>query len=128
MSDYGLLIQSMVFLILIVVLAYLAVRYGLRSVSRGMNSGHMKVIERVPLDPKSGSALLLVQIGKNVHLVGSAQGGVRLLKTFDWKELENSTEEDRAKPLNLKDSFTHILQRFRKETGSEDDSVNGGSR
>ncbi len=128
MSDYGLLMQSMFFLILIVVLAYLAVRYGLRSVYRGMSNGHMKVIERVPLDPKSGSALLLVQIGKDVYLVGSAQGGVRLLKTFDWKELENSTDQDQAKPLNIKDSFTHILQRFRKETGSEDDSPNGGSR
>jgi flagellar biosynthetic protein FliO len=128
MSDYGLLIQSMVFLIFIVVLAYLAVRYGLRSVYRGMNSGHMKVIERVPLDPKSGSALLLVQIGKDVYLVGSAQGGVRLLKTFDWKELEISTEDDQAKPLNLKDSFVNILERFRKESGSEDDSVSGGSR
>jgi flagellar biosynthetic protein FliO len=128
MSDYGLLIQSMIFLILIVVLAYLAVRYGLRSVYRGMNSGHMKVIERVPLDPKSGSALLLVQIGNDVYLVGSAQGGVRLLKTFDWKELDNADEADQVKPFNIKDSFTHVLQRFRKDAGSEDDSLNGGSR
>lgn len=126
MSDYGLLLQSMGFLILIVLLAYLAVRYGLRSLYRGMNGGYMKVIERVPVDPKSGSSLLLVQVGKEVYLVGTSQGGVALLKTFNWKDLEYAEDGEVGQKESIKNSFHRVLDSFKKGTLQKKDRENGG--
>jgi len=119
MGEYGLLFQSMGFLLLIILLAYLAVKYGLRSVYRGLNGGYMKVLERTPLDPKSGSSLLLVQVGKEVYLIGTAQGGVNLLKTFNWQDLQYADDEETVQHLNFKDSVTKVINRLKKnETGS----------
>lgn len=113
-GSYGLLLQSIGFLLLIVVLAYLAVRYGLRSIYRGFNGGYMKVLERVPLDPKSGSALTLVQVGREVYLVGSSQGSVTLLRTMEWKDLQYISEEIPGKPVDVRASFSRILQGLKR--------------
>ncbi len=113
-GSYGLLLQSIGFLLLIVVLAYLAVRYGLRSIYRGFDGGYMKVLERVPLDPKSGSALTLIQVGREIYLVGSSQGSVTLLKTIDWKDLQYTSENSPGKSTDLRDSFSKIMQGLRK--------------
>ncbi len=119
MGNYGLILQSMGFLILIVILAYLAIRYGLRSVYRGVNGGYMKVLERVPLDHKSGSSLTLIQVGKEVYLVGTAQNNVNLLKTFDWKELQYAEDSLAVQPVNIRGSFSRILQNFKKDDSRE---------
>ncbi|MGM0651883.1 MAG: flagellar biosynthetic protein FliO [Bacillota bacterium] len=125
MGEYGLLFQSMGFLLIIIALAYLAIRYGLKSVYRGLNGGYMKVLERTPLDPKSGSSLLLIQVGKEVYLIGTAQGGVNLLKTFNWHDLQYAEDEANHQQANFKDSFAKVMNRFRKsETG--DNGSDGG--
>ncbi len=126
MSDYGLILQSMAFMLIIVLLAYLALRYGLKSVYKGFNGGYMKILERTPLDPKSGSSLLLVQVGKEIYLVGATQGGVNLLKTFNWQDLQYADSESVEKQANFKDSFARVLNGFRK--GNQKDEDNGGSR
>lgn len=127
MGEYGLLFQSMGFLLLIILLAYLAIKYGLKSVYRGLNGGYMKVLERAPLDPKSGSSLLLVQVGKEVYLIGTAQGGVNLLKTFNWKDLQYADDEEAAQHINFKDSVTKVISRLKKsETG--DNGSDGGMK
>jgi flagellar biosynthetic protein FliO len=128
MSEYGLLLKSMGFLILIVILAYLAVRYGLRSVYRGLNGGYMKVLERTPLDPKSGSSLLLVQIGSEIILIGTAQGGVSLLKTVNWKDLQYVDREDAEKPVNFRESLNRVMQTIRKTRGDDENRNDGGNR
>lgn len=118
MGEYGLLFQSMGFLLLIILLAYLAVKYGLKSVYKGFNGGYMKVLERTPLDPKSGSSLLLVQVGREVYLIGTAQGGVNLLKTFNWQDLQYADDEKPDQHLNFKDSVTKVINRLKNnETG-----------
>ncbi len=114
MGGYGLLLQSMFFLILIVVLAYLAIRYGLRSVYRGINGGYMKVLERVPLDHKSNSSVSLIQVGKEIYLVGTAQGSVTLLKTFDWKDLQYVEDNLASRTVDLKTPFSKIMDNFKK--------------
>ena len=125
MGSYGLLLQSMGFLILIIILAYFALRYGLRSLYRGMNGGYMKVLERVPIDPKSGSALILVQVGREVYLVGTAQGGVSLLKTFNWKDMQYAEDEEGEKIDGIKGSFNKILDGLKKNRFSNKDQEHG---
>lgn len=127
MGEYGLLFQSMGFLLLIILLAYLAIKYGLKSVYRGLNGGYMKVLERAPLDPKSGSSLLLVQVGKEVYLIGTAQGGVNLLKTFNWQDLQYADDVEPGQHVNFKDSVTKVINRLKKnETG--DTGSDGGMK
>lgn len=127
MGQYGLLLQSIGFLIIIVILAYLAIRYGLRSLYRGINGGRMKVLERAPLDPRSGSALNLVQIGDKVYLIGSAQGGVSLLTTYTTAEIGQLEDEIALNHFDYRTSFAKALERFRKEHSPEDDKSKGGS-
>ncbi len=127
MGNYGLLLQSMGFMLLILILAYLAVRYGLKSVYRGINGGYMKVLERTPLDPKSGSSLLLVQIGKEVYLIGATQGGINLLKTFKWQDLEYAEDQSTEKQVNFKDSLNRVVSSFKKDSRQKDDQ-DGSSR
>lgn len=126
MSDYWLLLQSMAFLILIILLAYFALRYGLRSLYRGQNGGHMQVLERVVLDPKSGSALILVRMGGQILLIGTAQGGVALLKTLSEQDLTNEGSGGFEDPPGFRDSFARILTNFRK--GSSADGDGGGHK
>lgn len=119
MGQYTLLLQSIGFLILILLLAYLALRYGLRSVYRGMGGGgYLKVLERVPLDYKSGSSLVLVQMGGEIFLIGATQGTVAVLARYSWKELRELSDDDSAGPPGLKESFSRILQGVRR--GRED--------
>ncbi len=115
MGGYGLLLQSMFFLILIVVLAYLAIRYGLRSLYRGANGGYMKVLERVPLDHKSNSSVSLIQVGKEIYLIGIAQGSVTLLKTLDWKDLQYVEENIASGNVDLKTPFSKIMSTLKKD-------------
>lgn len=112
MTQYTVL-QSMVFLLVIVLLAYLALRYGLRSIYRGFDGGQVKVLERVPLDPKSGSSLALVQLGEEVLLLGSSQGGVTLLARYGAGELTTPGEDVAPEGQSLKDSFARFLNRAR---------------
>jgi len=116
MGGYGLLLQSMGFLILIVILAYLAIRYGLRSLYRGANGGYMRILERVPLDHKSSSSVCLIQVGKDLYLVGTSQGNVTLLKTLDWKDLQYVEDGLAEKNLDLKTPFSKIMESIRKNS------------
>ncbi len=125
MGDYWSLIQSMGFLLLILVLAYLVLRYGLKSIYRGVNGHHLKVVEKTILDPKNGSSLLLVQVGDEVHLVGAAQGGVSLLKSYSVSELEDDGIDGNNEPGSIKKSFSRVLKNFQKREGSNNDP-NGG--
>ncbi len=119
MGNYGLILQTMGILILIILLAYLAIRYGLRSVYHGLNGGYMKVLERVPLDPKSGSSLTLVQVGKEIYLIGTAQNNVSLLKTFAWTDLQYAEDSMVDNTLDFKGSFSKIINRFRRDEGTK---------
>jgi flagellar biosynthetic protein FliO len=121
MSDYGMLFQSIGFLIIIILLAYFALRYGLRSAYRGFGSGRMQVLERVVLDPKSGSALVLVQMGREVLLLGTSQGGVTLLRTLSEQDITELDKPDSGQALNLKESFSRVLCNLRKGSSADQD-------
>lgn len=114
MSDYKMLLKSMGFLIIIILLAYVVLRYGLKSVYRKASGGRLQVLERVVLDPKTGSALHLVRLGREVLLLGSAQGGVKLLKTLSEEEYSALKLEEETGPLNIKDSFAQMLSNLKK--------------
>ena len=115
MEGYGLFVNFFGMLILVAALAYLAIRYGLRIFSPGINRGKVKVLERVPLDAKGGSALLLVQLGEELLLVGAAQGGVSLLKELSPDALK-CMEKAPSLPagrLSALPSFGRILENMR---------------
>jgi flagellar protein FliO/FliZ len=74
-------VQLAVSLPLVAGLAYLAVRYGLGrrlAVNRGR---YMRVIEQVPLGPKT--ALTLVQVGRRYYLLAQQENNVTLLQELD---------------------------------------------
>lgn len=87
-SIWEAVLRLVIFLPLVMVLAYVAVRYGLghyyRSASVG---GGMRVVERISLSPKS--FLAVVKVGDHYYLVAAGEGGTRLLQELsDYQEKE----------------------------------------
>lgn len=83
MEELILLLRFILALLLVAALACLALRYGLRALHPGLNRGRLRVLEKVPLDVKTGSALLLVRVGDELLLLGMARGSVSLIKELD---------------------------------------------
>ncbi len=79
MEDYLLMLKLTVFLIAVALLAYLAIRFGLRRLQPGLGQGYIKVIQKVPLDIKGGMSLVLIHIGERVLLLGASQGSITVL-------------------------------------------------
>jgi len=126
MGDYWSLFQSMGILIFIILLAFLTLRYGLKSIYRGFNGNQVKVIEKTIIDPKNSSCLVLVQVGDEVLLIGTAQGGVTLLKTYNRSELNSEKPVAYSGEGNFKQSFSRVLKNFlKKEDGGS--NAGGGS-
>lgn len=95
-------VRMAVALPLVVVLAYLAVRYGLARqpfvVARGRR---MRVLEQVPLGPKA--FLVLVQVGRTYYLLACCEGPVTVIKEMD------------APPEELEAEQFRLLHRWSKE-------------
>ncbi len=75
LPSYGAsLLQALTALVGVCVLAYLVMRHGLGRVYAAAGAGRrMRIRERLPLDPRR--ALLLVEVGERVYLVGTGDGG-----------------------------------------------------
>jgi flagellar biogenesis protein FliO len=120
LQEYMPIFQIIGFLILIIICSYLAIRYGLRALYPGVNRGAIRVLERVPLDHKHGSALVLARVGGAVLLIGVAQGRVSLLKEIDPESLPPAGDGAAA---DL--PFSRILQRFKRGSIPEDSGKGG---
>lgn len=119
MNDYKMFLQALGFLIVIILLAYLALRYGLQSVYRGFGGGRLEVLEKIVLDPKSGSHLFLVRLGREIYLLGASSGSIRILKTIDQEEFASLAPPSVVKNINLKDSFGRLLRNVKKGPPAE---------
>ncbi|MEG6520916.1 flagellar biosynthetic protein FliO [Desulfotomaculum sp. 1211_IL3151] len=77
-----LFIKVITLLPLILVMAYLTIKYGLsRAGGAAMGSKYMRRVDHLPLGPKAG--LTLVEIGGRYYLVACQENHVTLLKEFD---------------------------------------------
>ena len=87
MGDYALsLVQAVVALALVCGLAWVSLRWAARHGLGGGRGERMRVLERLPLDPRR--SLFLVRVGSRVLLVGSGDGGApQLLAELDPAEV-----------------------------------------
>jgi flagellar biogenesis protein FliO len=97
-------------LLLIIAGAYLVTRYGLRSLYPKLSRGFLTVLERVPLDHKSGSALLLVKAGEELMLIGVSQNGVSLLKELPPESMPDTQPDEAAGRTHAGISFARIME------------------
>ncbi|MGI9951205.1 flagellar biosynthetic protein FliO [Moorellaceae bacterium AZ2] len=94
------LLRLFLFLPLVLVLAYVTVRYGLgRANSLMAAAGHLKVVARLPVGPKA--ALLVVRCGRRYFLIGVGEGPPALLAELpDYGEGEAEEQEVISLPLS----------------------------
>jgi len=113
MDQYLAILKFTVLLLLVVLLAYFSIKYGLRRLQPSYGQEHVKIIQRVSLDVKGERSLILIRVGTRLLLLGSAQGGISLLSELPDELL--STEE---KPMQRAegDYFSLLLERCRKKT------------
>lgn len=82
----GALLRMLAALVVVCVLAYVLLRYGLRRlVAPAGRSQHLRVLERCPLS--TGKALWIVAVGRRTFLVGSAEQGLSLLAELQEGDL-----------------------------------------
>ena len=78
-SGYGLfLVQTLAGLAVIALAAWAVVRFGGPRLRAGRRRGRMRVIERLPLEPRR--SLYLVRVDGEELLVGASEGAVRLVR------------------------------------------------
>ncbi len=70
--------------------ACVAAWLALRALGRRAPAGAMRVLERLPLEPRR--SLVLVQVGGRVFLVGVGDGPMALLAEVDRPELPDASE------------------------------------
>ncbi len=87
MEEYLLVLKLVGFLVLVALLAFLVIRFGLRRLQPSMSRSPIQIIQKVSLDMKGDRLLLLVHIGGRILLLGSAQGSISVLSEFSEGEL-----------------------------------------
>jgi flagellar protein FliO/FliZ len=86
-SGYGLLLlETLAALVVIALVAWVAVRLGRGRLGGGRGARRMRIAERLPLEPRR--SLYLVEVDGESLLVGSSDGGVRLVKELERAEVD----------------------------------------
>lgn len=98
-SMVGTLFKTFLVLGMVVALIYVSLNYGLRKLMgiRGMPVGRsalVKVIERIPLDPRR--TLFVIQAGGEYLLVGGGEEGLSLISKLDPTEVSRVLEQRTA--------------------------------
>jgi len=101
MEEYLLILKFTGFLILVALLAYFMIRFGLRRLQPSTGRGYIKVLQKVPLDVKGDRLLVLVRIEERILLLGSAQGNITVLQDFPAEALSlaNGTRSNRRRRI-----------------------------
>ena len=109
----GAILRLLILLPLVLGLAYLVIRFGLRGFGysyAGQSSFGMSVIDRLPLGPKS--SLVVVRVAGNYFLMSCNEGKVELLRELDsYPEVELGEEHY---SYYDKDIFTAIKDGIRR--------------
>jgi flagellar protein FliO/FliZ len=81
-QGYGLfLLETLLILGLIAVVAWAVVRFGRHRPGAAKGARRMRILERLPLEPRR--ALYLVEVDGAALLLGASDGSVRLIKELD---------------------------------------------
>jgi len=105
-GGYGIaLLQTLLALAAVCILAWVVLRWGARrGFGLGASRGRVRVLERVPLDPRR--SLYLVKVADRVLLVGAGDGAApKVLAELDPDELPPEPEREGA-------SFAKVLERL----------------
>lgn len=108
------LLRTLVVLALVVALIYLTLNWGLRKLMGvkglpGQGSGVVKVMERIPLDPKR--SLFVIQVAEEYLLLGGGEGAVNLLAKIDREAMEKIKAERASRPQPLSPFLQKLLTR-----------------
>lgn len=111
-SGYGAaLVQTLVSLLAVSLLAWLILRWGARrGFALGGRGKHVKVVERVPLDPRR--TLYVIEVGGKVLLLGAGDGASPTLLT----ELTPASIDTATSPASP--SFADVLSKLRGKSPS----------
>ncbi|WP_051688350.1 FliO/MopB family protein [Desulfofalx alkaliphila] len=116
-------IRTLIALPLVVLLAYLVIKYGLARrgmVQRGPGGRRMRVLEQIPLGAKA--MISLVELGGRYYLFSHSETEIKLLKEFD--SLPGVIDESGGFVENIPD-FRQILKgKFGKGTGGDSGGEN----
>ncbi|HOB86167.1 MAG TPA: flagellar biosynthetic protein FliO [Bacillota bacterium] len=112
MEEYLMLLKMLGALVVIILLIYLTVRFGLRALVPGAGRGLVEIVQRIPLDSRGSSALILVKLEEILLLVGVAQGSITLLKELD-AEMLTKLKDYPAAELSSRRSFAGLLSRLK---------------
>lgn len=116
MEEYLLVLKFIGLLLLVALLAYLVIRFGLRRLQPAAGRGYLRIIQKTALDLKGDRLLVLIQIGERVLLLGSAQGNVSVLAELSAEEL-SLPNENVAGPEG-ESLFPGLLNSFRRKMKS----------
>jgi len=109
----GFEIVSVIFILLLVCFsAYVFIRFGLRPMARPGGDGRIKIREKIPLDHRGSTMLLLVQAGEKLLLLGVSQGNVSLLKEISEEELAEIDNYYAAETEEGGSQFSRLLKKF----------------
>jgi flagellar protein FliO/FliZ len=102
----GLLLKTIVALIVVIALAWIFLRWGLRRLIPGSRpSPDMRVLARMPVDGRR--SLLVVEAYGHYLLLGVTEGGVTLLKELTAEEIAAAERKRAAAPSK---SFAEVLR------------------
>ncbi len=116
MTEYLLVLKFIGLLILVVLLAYFAIKFGLQRFQPSTGRGYIGVIQKVPLDLKGDRLLILIRIGERILLLGSAQANISLLYELPAEEL--SLLSDNPVQPDKKNLFSVLLEGYRRKNKS----------
>lgn len=99
-AGYGVyLFQTILALAAVCLLAYVALRFGLKrlyGVGRGGERNILRVVERLPLDPRR--SLYLVEVAGRYVLLGTSESGVSFLTEVDSEQVSIARDGIRNDP------------------------------
>ncbi len=126
-EDFLLILQGIGAVLIVCGVAYLVIRFGLRPVYRGGAAGNIKVVERIPLDSRGSSSLLLVKVGDKVLLLGMSQGGISLLREFppyELGDLEQGQLSERAlENINFSKIYRRLTGKDQAEAAGDEETI-----
>ncbi len=108
LPSYGAqLVQTLIALVLVCILAYVVLRWGLaRFIAPASRQGPMEVLSRLPMEGRQ--SLVVVRVGHRVFLMALGNSTPQMITELDPERWERTMEEwDQKRPPSL---FQRILQ------------------
>lgn len=96
----GAVIRIIIFLPVVVILAYLSIKYGLGKTQQWQKNSHLQVVDRLVLGPKS--SLYVVKVVDKYYLLAVGEAGISLLKELEaYPETQNCLNSQSELPFDF---------------------------